>query len=679
MLALRQLLTVVLTLGAASCGMTDSGPSCAGGKCDDAGDVRDQLEGLDEAIADWLRASPMTDDGILETDYMAAMIQLASFSGCDIDTLATFVLSDDLVVGQPFPRLISTLCSDDDTRAAELFVAASFPDPDHPADIDRRNLEMFAWDRTQRRYVFYATLPVEGSETEVQVEVEPARCASCHLNGDHLDDAAMPMLPIMNELITPWPHWSSEPDFPSHTFELPEGIAMGPTFAELTGEGRLGAAAGLEQIIRAAQTTRVIPERLKRRRVQPATVDEAMALLRPIFCDEQVAYVTEDANLLPGAAVLAPELREAYLAIRPTDWPFAWINDERIRFAAPSDAPITMLPVRGNADLEYSRRLVAVRGLSPEQLLRVQALDWQRPVFSEFRCGLWREARARVRAAPPDIAAEMRNSDLLPVLYEEIMRPGGGASLIVDTDRGEATELVIMADAESSAAALAASLAGEGLDSASCADGADGFCRADLPAFAAMLQVRADEAAADRDVVRDDAGRRFCFVRDSFPSRPALPPGSCRGPDKGFETQSEPDPLMVPRAGSNPEVRLIPDGTGTLESAIEIDVEGAAVAGSVRVRLRIDHSWRGDLSIVLVAPGGAELAVATFDPADSADDVEAVLTALEPTDGMAAAGTWTLRVTDRAAGEQGFLLGWSIGINQEAPSLDLPGSRPPPL
>jgi subtilisin-like proprotein convertase family protein len=46
---------------------------------------------------------------------------------------------------------------------------------------------------------------------------------------------------------------------------------------------------------------------------------------------------------------------------------------------------------------------------------------------------------------------------------------------------------------------------------------------------------------------------------------------------------------------------------------------------------------------------------------------------------MAAAGTWTLRVTDRAAGEQGFLLGWSIGINQEAPSLDLPGSRPPPL
>jgi hypothetical protein len=258
------------------------------------------------------------------------------------------------------------------------------------------------------------------------------------------------------------------------------------------------------------------------------------------------------------------------------------------------------------------------------------------------------------------------------------MRPGGGASLIVDTDRGEATELVIMADAESSAAALAASLAGEGLDSASCADGGDGFCRADLPAFAAMLQARADEAAADRDVVRDDAGRRFCFVRDSFPSRPALPPGSCRGPDKGFETQSEPDPLMVPRAGSNPEVRLIPDGTGTLESAIEIDDDGAAVAGSVRVRLRIDHSWRGDLSIALVAPGGAELAVATFDPADSADDVEAVLTALEPTAGMAAAGTWTLRVTDRAAGEQGFLLGWSIGINQEAPSLDLPGSRPPP-
>ena len=143
---------------------------------------------------------------------------------------------------------------------------------------------MFAWDDVQKRNVFYAMQPVEGSDTLVRVSVEPKSCEQCHRNANSLDDVGMPMVPIMNELVTPWPHWNSAPDFPSHSFELPEETKRAPVFAELTSGARLGAATQLEQFIRANQTNRVIPERLKVRREKPATVEAAMALLRPLYC-----------------------------------------------------------------------------------------------------------------------------------------------------------------------------------------------------------------------------------------------------------------------------------------------------------------------------------------------------------------------------------------------------------
>ena len=173
--------------------------------------MRAQLEGLDEPIATWLRESNMTEQGIIEANYLSALEQIAKRMNCSMASLKTFVLSDDLVMGKPFPRTISTLCSDDETRAADFFIAASFADPKNPVDVDPRNLEMFAWDDTAKRYVFYAALPVAGSTTKVQIEVEPRRCAGCHLNSTSLDDDNMPMLPIMNELTAPWPHWNAEP------------------------------------------------------------------------------------------------------------------------------------------------------------------------------------------------------------------------------------------------------------------------------------------------------------------------------------------------------------------------------------------------------------------------------------------------------------------------------------
>src|SRR5688500_2500339 len=175
----RWLLSVGCGLAAAACaaegGPEAAGECAAGGKCDSAADVRSQLDGLDDPVARWLLDSPMTTEGRLQTDYLTAAREIGLQMGCSLDTMRTFALSDDLVSAQPFPRLISTLCSDDDARASEFFIAASFADPDDPDDVDVTNLEMFAWDSTARRYRFYATLPVEGKD-EVQVEVEVRRC-----------------------------------------------------------------------------------------------------------------------------------------------------------------------------------------------------------------------------------------------------------------------------------------------------------------------------------------------------------------------------------------------------------------------------------------------------------------------------------------------------------------------
>jgi subtilisin-like proprotein convertase family protein len=662
---------------ATACSDLDDGAGCFEGKCDSAEDVRSQLDGLDDAIAVWLRESDMTRDGKIDTDYMEVVEQVARVMGCGMDTMKTFIVSDDLVMGTPFPRLISTVCTNDETRAADFFIAASFDDPDSPDDVDVKNLEMFAWDTGRREYVFYATLPIEGEPDLVQMEVSPRRCTGCHLNSRSLDDDGMPMLPIMNELSSPWPHWSAEPDFPSHTFEVADRTRQAKNFKELTSGTRLGAAPMIEQFIRASVANRIIPNRLRTRR-DPADVGQAMALLRPLFCDEQVNYVTEDhgSNVLPASAVVAGGIRDAYLAIRPSDWPWQWLNNNVMRFQTGSTAPLSMIPVRGNADVEYEKRLVAVRALTPEQILRIRALDWATPVFSKLRCGLWQDARARLRKDPPAIRPGMTNADLMPVLYDEIMTLDG-QSLI-----GPAGKLAALESATGRAELVDALSSG-----ALPTDCAGGLCEVDLMGFGNLLDaaVRASEASRSKLAAERDA--RLCVVDEDFPSRPAFQT-SCRG-TKDFDPLSSPaggrfglesstgEPFFF--QGVSRDVHLVPDGRPEGVTSTIVTTQGALnlPADFVTVRLAIQHRWRGDLAVEITTPNGLVVPVVAFPPDDSGDDVDQLFNVVVPVN-MRSEGAWTLRVIDRAAGEQGFLEGWSIGVNAVAPTLEAPGARLPP-
>jgi hypothetical protein len=174
-------------------------------------------------------------------------------------------------------------------------------------------------------------------------------------------------------------------------------------------------------------------------------------------------------------------------------------------------------------------------------------------------------------------------------------------------------------------------------------------------------------------------------VRGEFPNRPALPLFSCpriensplsafKAVDELREESAPPPSFAVDRRQSV----AIPDGSAHgVDSAIDIPGPGPVLFATVRVA--IDHSWRGDLSLSLTTPAGQRIPLAEFAPTDSADDLDVLLFLPELSGSTSSLGRWTLNVVDAAAGEQGVLEAWSLGLNAIAPSLELPGARLEPV
>ena len=195
----------VLALFASACSAGQDPDDCGQDKCDGAGDFMSQLEGREDVIAQLLRQSEVDAEGVMHADYTTFLYGVSNLQGCSDETVKTFTVSDDLISGaDPFPRLISVACSDQDSKASEFFIAASFEDAE-TGDVDLRDVEMFAWDAQARRYRFYAFAPA-GDSDSVEVEIEPKRCQGCHLTPSDTGALGMRMTPIMNELTRPWTH-----------------------------------------------------------------------------------------------------------------------------------------------------------------------------------------------------------------------------------------------------------------------------------------------------------------------------------------------------------------------------------------------------------------------------------------------------------------------------------------
>ena len=118
----------------------------------------------------------------------------------------------------------------------------------------------------------------------------------------------------------------------------------------------------------------------------------------------------------------------------------------------------------------------------------------------------------------------------------------------------------------------------------------------------------------------------------------------------------------------------IPDGVHKWTS-FPIKVDGFAPeanATAVKLSLRIQTSHRGDLQVMLVAPGGASTVVHNE---EGADGLNLVLNEKDYSDGLAdikANGTWYLRVQDRLKGDLTVLKSMRLEISTEGSSQVAP-------
>ncbi|MEZ4360027.1 MAG: proprotein convertase P-domain-containing protein [Kofleriaceae bacterium] len=140
--------------------------------------------------------------------------------------------------------------------------------------------------------------------------------------------------------------------------------------------------------------------------------------------------------------------------------------------------------------------------------------------------------------------------------------------------------------------------------------------------------------------------------------RPAAAPAAEGAPALTADAPLAPAGTAELRAGGLP--LEVPDNhgggvTSTLDVALAGDVEHAALS------LELRHPYRGDLEVTLVAPGGEQYAIVQREGGD-ARDLRLAGRALPELRGQPAAGRWSLRVRDRASGDRGTLLGWSLQL-----------------
>lgn len=512
----------------AGCGLAagrDDG-HCSG-KCDGIDDVAGALSERDDPIARFLRSTDIDAAGLFTGDYRSVLFGVSALQGCPDSQIHTYVVADDLITGgEPFPRLISTVCSDDNSRASEFFIAASFEDT-ATGDVDMRDVEMFAWDPRIRAYRFYAFTPDDQQIDQglVSLELDPPRCEGCHTGPRGLDDGGMPMTPIMNELNRPWTHWNAEPGFESHDYELPERVLDRPNFMALAIDHQ-APASRFEEIIGTAIHEKVVISRMRQRR-DPPDIGVIMSLLRPVFCAEHVNYVSEEleSGVIRNAALVDPGIRAAYRSIGDS-WPWQWASQEMMRIGSLGSAEaLDQVPSRSLADVLTERQLVTTGVITAEQVLRAKAIDWKHPVLSEVRCGMWRSAAERFAAEPPDFGDARRNLEVMGEVFDQILEIDG-RSLVV----GEGRLVSLADDKDASLEALAAVLDDPGaLAVDECrADGA--LCIDDVDSFGARLDayvVETESMSRPRTRIRRLRNERICEVMARFPNRPSLPEVAC--------------------------------------------------------------------------------------------------------------------------------------------------------
>jgi hypothetical protein len=542
---------------ATACGTTDEvgdddGEVCEAGHCDSL-PFADQLKGRQDPIAKFFQSlldkKIVDDKGVYHPDlakdvapsddplfYQKLLTGLTAIQGCDPNALITYALSDDLIGGMPFPRVIATICSNTELVANQFVATLGHADPTSDLALDK--LEMFAWDPVLGRYFFYATSPER--KDNLKIEVEPARCGACHRTPLDVDPIAMARIPIMNELTKPWTHWNAGDGGVSESFIVPDSLKGKPNWEKYGATA--SAASRFEKVIRDANANRVTPARSKTL-FRPAKIEDAMGIIRPLFCDEQVNYVSELATgEISTDAFVSGGIKGVFRSIQST-WPWAWFNNDIVQLPTTTeDKRLFVMPTRGVAEITFEPQLASL--LSATQILAVRSLDWKKPVFSDFRCSMWKDAWTAFQKTPPTLSG--RNRDAVKVVYDEILKRAG-----MSTRDAAAGKFIAMADAsETTVKALKDAIASGSVPTAC----TGGFCLVDPMGFGNEINAFVTGLAdpAKRTELLAERDRRVCFVNESV-----TPVGLHAGDGTGARIANEPSFMRVP-SGSTTGVSTLP-------------------------------------------------------------------------------------------------------------------------
>ncbi|MFF5491943.1 proprotein convertase P-domain-containing protein [Streptomyces aquilus] len=116
--------------------------------------------------------------------------------------------------------------------------------------------------------------------------------------------------------------------------------------------------------------------------------------------------------------------------------------------------------------------------------------------------------------------------------------------------------------------------------------------------------------------------------------------------------------LIFPTPFENTTAQSIPD-SGTLGSTIAVSQIDGNAAGPLQVHTNLTHTRIGDLKLALTSPDGKSYLLKPY--GSEAGGTLQTTYGVDATDAVAN-GTWTLKVTDSAAGSTGTLTGWSLGF-----------------
>ncbi|MBD3933602.1 proprotein convertase P-domain-containing protein [Streptomyces chumphonensis] len=121
-----------------------------------------------------------------------------------------------------------------------------------------------------------------------------------------------------------------------------------------------------------------------------------------------------------------------------------------------------------------------------------------------------------------------------------------------------------------------------------------------------------------------------------------------------------PDPDPTQCTGTNGDNVAIPDNGSAVTSNITLSGCSGNASTSSKVEVHVQHTWRGDLTVDLLAPDGSSYRLKNASGNDSADDIHETYTVNLSSE--ARNGTWKLRLQDTARYDTGTLDTWTLTL-----------------